>query len=298
MPEDLMYFDNKYNTDKVKVIVSTTKPADETGYITLWVNPDDSTTSDDYVSSDELAEALQSYIKTTGAQTIAGVKTFSSIPVAPSTNPTSDNQLTRKGYVDAQISANKFSGSYNDLTNKPNLANVATSGSYTDLTDKPTIPSTSDCVKTSGNQTIAGTKTFSTIPVLPSSNPTSDNQAVNKSYADSLKTKINRSLLSAPITTATITTLNDNVNNYDMIIVFTQGNTYGHYKHANIYFPGGNNLYDWCYTQISYAYFENTFYHSYVALYDNKINTGGIPNIGTPDSSNHFNICAIWGIKF
>ena len=29
---------------------------------------------------------------------------------------------------------------YNDLTNKPNLAPVATSGSYNDLTDKPTIP--------------------------------------------------------------------------------------------------------------------------------------------------------------
>ena len=32
-----------------------------------------------------------------------------------------------------------FSGSYNDLTNKPSLATVATSGSYNDLTDKPVI---------------------------------------------------------------------------------------------------------------------------------------------------------------
>lgn len=32
-----------------------------------------------------------------------------------------------------------FSGNYNDLTNKPSLATVATSGSYNDLTDKPTI---------------------------------------------------------------------------------------------------------------------------------------------------------------
>ena len=31
------------------------------------------------------------------------------------------------------------SGSYNDLTDKPNLAAVATSGSYNDLTDKPTL---------------------------------------------------------------------------------------------------------------------------------------------------------------
>ena len=32
-----------------------------------------------------------------------------------------------------------FSGSYNDLTDKPTLATVATSGSYNDLTDKPTF---------------------------------------------------------------------------------------------------------------------------------------------------------------
>lgn len=37
------------------------------------------------------------------------------------------------------LRANKFSGSYNDLTNTPNLATVATSGSYNDLTDKPTF---------------------------------------------------------------------------------------------------------------------------------------------------------------
>lgn len=40
-------------------------------------------------------------VKLTGAQTIAGVKTFSSIPVGPAANPTTDNQLARKGYVDS-----------------------------------------------------------------------------------------------------------------------------------------------------------------------------------------------------
>lgn len=33
-----------------------------------------------------------------------------------------------------------FSGDYDDLTNKPELATVATTGSYDDLTDTPTIP--------------------------------------------------------------------------------------------------------------------------------------------------------------
>lgn len=39
-------------------------------------------------------------------------------------------------------------------------------------------------VKTTGDQTIAGTKTFTTIPELPASDPTTDNQAVRKSYVD------------------------------------------------------------------------------------------------------------------
>lgn len=50
---------------------------------------------------------------------------------------------------------------------QPNsLATVATSGSYNDLSNKPTIPSTDDCVKTSGNQTVAGVKTFTGGPVF------------------------------------------------------------------------------------------------------------------------------------
>jgi len=44
--------------------------------------------------------------------------------------------VTNQGY-------STFSGSYNDLTDTPSLATVATSGSYNDLTNKPTIPSVS-----------------------------------------------------------------------------------------------------------------------------------------------------------
>lgn len=56
-----------------------------------------------------------------------------------------DEYVTAQFMID--INENKadktdlFSGSYNDLTDKPNLATVATSGSYNDLTNKPTIPS-------------------------------------------------------------------------------------------------------------------------------------------------------------
>lgn len=40
------------------------------------------------------------HVDTTGAETIAGVKTFSSIPVLPASDPTTDNQAVRKKYVD------------------------------------------------------------------------------------------------------------------------------------------------------------------------------------------------------
>ena len=40
------------------------------------------------------------FVNTSGAQTVAGLKTFSSIPVLPSTDPTTANQAVRKGYAD------------------------------------------------------------------------------------------------------------------------------------------------------------------------------------------------------
>lgn len=41
-------------------------------------------------------------VKNTGAQSIDGVKTFTSIPVGPTADPTTGNQLARKSYVDAK----------------------------------------------------------------------------------------------------------------------------------------------------------------------------------------------------
>lgn len=38
------------------------------------------------------------------------------------------------------LGENKPTYSYDEITDKPTLATVATSGSYNDLTDKPTIP--------------------------------------------------------------------------------------------------------------------------------------------------------------
>ena len=49
---------------------------------------------------------------------------------------------------------------WNDITNKPTFATVATSGSYNDLTDKPYIFPSSRIVDTDTKQDITGTKTF------------------------------------------------------------------------------------------------------------------------------------------
>ncbi len=45
------------------------------------------------------------YVETTGNETIGGIKTFSSVPVLPASNPTTDNQAVRKAYVDALVGA-------------------------------------------------------------------------------------------------------------------------------------------------------------------------------------------------
>ena len=43
------------------------------------------------------------FVHLTGNETIAGVKTFSSIPVGPASDPTTSNQFTRKSYVDTLV---------------------------------------------------------------------------------------------------------------------------------------------------------------------------------------------------
>lgn len=125
---------------------------------------------------------VKNYVNTNGAQTIAGVKTFSSIPAGPASNPTTDNQLVRKKYCD---------DTFVDLTSSETVAGVKTFSSIpvgpasdptTDnqLTRRKFI--TDNSVFLTGDQTVAGVKTFSSIPVLPASDPTTDNQAVRYSY--------------------------------------------------------------------------------------------------------------------
>ncbi|EAK8040044.1 TPA: hypothetical protein R6V64_000619 [Campylobacter jejuni] len=91
----------------------------------------------------ELNSKIDNKVTKTGDETIAGVKTFSAPPVS-ATNPTANNQVANKSYVDT-VGNSK--------------------------------------VALSGNQTIAGIKTFNVAPVC-SANPTEDTQLARKWYVD------------------------------------------------------------------------------------------------------------------
>lgn len=67
---------------------------------------------------------------------------------------------------------------------------LLTTGKAADADKLDNIDSTG-FVQTSGNQTVGGIKTFTSIPALPSSNPTTANQAVRKGFADATYLGIN-----------------------------------------------------------------------------------------------------------
>ncbi|ELI2994899.1 hypothetical protein Q8D43_001240 [Campylobacter coli] len=91
----------------------------------------------------QLNSKIDNKVTKTGNETIAGVKTFS-VPPVSATNPTANNQVANKSYVDT-VGNSK--------------------------------------VSLNGNQTIAGVKTFNAAPVC-GANPTEDAQLARKWYVD------------------------------------------------------------------------------------------------------------------
>ena len=81
----------------------------------------DKNVPDYWFSGDEILELetakidFSGVVKTSGNQTIGGTKTFSSIPVGPSSDPTTGNQLTRKAYVDNIMSLRSLKMQIMDL---------------------------------------------------------------------------------------------------------------------------------------------------------------------------------------
>ncbi|EDN2776708.1 hypothetical protein GHZ17_05685 [Campylobacter coli] len=130
----------------------------------------------------ELNSKIDNKVTKTGDETIAGVKTFSSPIVIP--NATANNHATNLGQLNSKValSGNQtiagvktFSVPPVSATN-PTANNQVANKSYVDTVGNSKVA-------LSGNQTIAGIKTFNAAPVC-GANPTQDAQLARKWYVD------------------------------------------------------------------------------------------------------------------
>ena len=99
--------------------------------------------------------ALNGKVNNTGNETIAGIKTFSSFPVTPSSAPSSDYQIANKKYIDDQI-ISAGSGTVTNINsgNGMNFSNITTTGTVTLGTPSTINPSTTNSL-TSNSHTHA-----------------------------------------------------------------------------------------------------------------------------------------------
>ncbi|WP_215431091.1 hypothetical protein [Campylobacter coli] len=113
----------------------------------------------------ELNSKIDNKVTKTGNETIAGVKTFSSPVVVPN------------------ATANTHAVNLAQLNTK---ANQATTYTKTEVDTRVNVKANANAVVAlTGNQTIAGIKTFSAAPIS-ATNPTANNQVANKAYVDSV----------------------------------------------------------------------------------------------------------------
>ena len=122
-----------------------------------------------------------------GAETVAGIKTFSSIPVIPTDTPTQNGQVASKAYVDAAVAAGGGGGGGTAYTAGAGLQLVGTEFSL-DSTSQTAVAAVSGkaadsaVVHNTDAETVAGVKTFTSSPLVPT--PTTDYQASTKKYVD------------------------------------------------------------------------------------------------------------------
>ncbi|EAH4923481.1 hypothetical protein FA672_00495 [Campylobacter coli] len=130
----------------------------------------------------QLNSKIDNKVTKTGDETIAGVKTFSSPIIIP--NATANNHAANLGQLNGKValSGNEtiagiktFSVPPVSATN-PTANNQVANKSYVDTVGNSKVA-------LSGNQTIAGIKTFNAAPVC-SANPTEDTQLARKWYVD------------------------------------------------------------------------------------------------------------------
>lgn len=115
---------------------------------------------------------------TTGAQTIAGVKTFTNTPKVPLT-PVANVDVASKGYVDTTVTS--------VISGLGALTATAPLDLSAGVISMPAANSGADGYLTFGAQDIGGVKTFTSLPTIPLT-PLADTDAASKGYADSLVT--------------------------------------------------------------------------------------------------------------
>ena len=130
----------------------------------------------------ELNSKIDNKVTKTGDETIAGVKTFS-VPPVSATNPTANNQVANKSYVDTvgnskvALSGNQTIAGVKTFSSSIVIPNATANNHATNLGQL------NGKVAKTGDETIAGVKTFSVPPVC-GANPTQDAQLARKWYVD------------------------------------------------------------------------------------------------------------------
>ncbi|EAJ2921027.1 hypothetical protein CXE41_08580 [Campylobacter coli] len=178
---------------------------------------------------------VKAKVTKTGDETIAGVKTFS-VPPVSATNPTANNQVANKSYVDTvgnskvALSGNQTIAGVKTFSSSIVIPNATANNHATNLGQL-----NSKVTKT-GDETIAGVKTFS-VPPVSATNPTANNQVANKSYVDTVgnskvalsgnQTIAGVKTFSVPPVSATNPTANNQVANKSYVdtVVNTVGNS-------------------------------------------------------------------------
>ena len=123
-------------------------------------------------------------VKLTGNQTIAGIKTFSSNPISSAAQGTGGSHLTRKDYVDGAL-ALKAPLASPALSGTPTAPTAAAGTNTTQLATTAFVQTANAAdVKITGNQTIAGIKTFSSNPVSSAAQGTGGSHLTRKDYVD------------------------------------------------------------------------------------------------------------------
>lgn len=188
-----------FDDNTVKLTTSQTIAGTKT-FSLLPKVPTEDPTDDAEVVSKSFLEGNAKVLRTgsssnSESQDVYGTKTFKTLPRVPETDPVAGSEVISKTYLDGNAPILRLgTSSSSESQTVYGTKTFRTLPKFNNGTD-PLTPSSSDqpiikkyyddnTVKLSSNQSISGTKTFSSSPSVPTS-PASDSSAINKSYLNS-----------------------------------------------------------------------------------------------------------------